>query len=113
MKWLWIIPIYLVAAEIIAAFIRSRKTWGDVPFKSNGCSGLFIPEGNWGECCSDHDAAYRRGGWAIARLKADFALFKCIASNKNLFAATLYFIGVRFASMWFFQWGKKRELIIE
>lgn len=113
MKWLLIIPIYLVVAEIIAAAIRSRKVWGGIVFKSNGCSGLFIPEGNWGECCYEHDANYRRGGWAIARLKADVALFKCIASNKNLFAATLYFIGVRFAGMFAFQYGKKRELILE
>src|SRR5687768_11296116 len=111
MKWLLIIPLYLVVSEIIAAAIRSRRKWGDKVFKSNGCSGLWIPEGNWGECCTFHDKAYREGGWAIARLKADIELFKCIASNKNLFAATLYFIGVRFAGMYAFQYGKKRELI--
>lgn len=113
MKWLWAIPIYLVVAEIVAAAIRSRKQWGGIVFKSNGCSGLFIPNGNWGEACVEHDKRYREGGWAIARLKADFQLFIGIARNKNLFAATLYFIGVRFAGMWAYQWGKKRELIME
>jgi hypothetical protein len=113
MKWLLIIiALYLVVSEIIAAAIRSRRKWGDKVFKSNGCSGLFIPQGNWGECCQTHDANYRRGGWAIARLKADIQLFKCIASNKNLFAATLYFTGVRFAGQYAFQYGTKRELII-
>lgn len=111
MKWLWIIPIYLVAAEIIAALIRSRRKWGTKPFKSSGCN--VVPEGNWGECCVEHDKRYREGGWAIARLKADIELFLCIASNKNLFAATLYFTGVRFAGMWAFQFGKKRALFYE
>lgn len=111
MKWLWAIPIYLVVAEIVAAAIRSRKQFGGIVFKSNGCN--MVPEGNWGECCQIHDKNYREGGWAIARWKADVALFKCIASNKNLFAATLYFIGVRFGGMFAFQYGKKRELLME
>lgn len=106
-----IVVAYLVLSEAIAAAIRSRKKWGGKVFKSSGCS--MVPEGNWGECCYSHDVAYRRGGWAIARLKADIELFKCIWSNKNPFAAVLYFVGVRFGGQFAFQYGKKREMIFE
>lgn len=111
MKLLIIIFAYLIVSEIIAAAIRSRRTFGGHVFKSNGCNAT--PEGNWGECCTVHDKNYREGGWAIARLKADIELMKCIGSNGNWFAAILYFLGVRFGGQYAFQYGKKRELIFE
>lgn len=111
LKWLWAIPIYLIASEIIAAAIRSRKTWGGTPFTSNGCN--FLWDGNWHEACAEHDKRYREGGWAVARFKADYGLFLGIARNKNLFAAIVYFIGVRLFGQFAFQYGKKRELITE
>lgn len=111
MKIVALVLVSLAVMEVVAALIRSRKIWGGVPFKSNGCN--VVPEGNWGECCIEHDKAYRSGGWFIARLKADIELSRCIARNKNLFAAGLYFVGVRGWGMWAFQWGKKRELIYE
>jgi len=97
--------------EVIAAIIRSRRKWGTKPFKSSGCN--VVPEGNWGECCIDHDKRYREGGWFLARLRADWELFKCVWGNKNPFAAMLYFIGVRCFGMWAFQYGKERELWYE
>ena len=111
MRLLLIIAATLVVMEALAAAIRSRKKWGTKPFESSGCN--VVPEGNWGECCVEHDKAYRTGGWAVARLKADCALFMCVLRNRNPFAAVLYFVGVRFAGMWAFQYGKKRELFYQ
>jgi hypothetical protein len=104
------VAVGLVMMEVLAVLIRSRRTWEDKPFHSNGCN--FTPEGNWGECCYEHDWAYRTGGWALARLKADIALSRCIFRNQNPFAALLYFIGVRVGGMWAFRYGKKRRLFL-
>lgn len=112
--WQWtglIIVAYLIGSELIAALIRGRRKWGGEVFHSNGCN--YLPDGNWQESCVEHDKKYREGGWAIARLKADVGLLKGIWANGNPFAAILYFIGVRFGGMWAFQFGKKRELIMQ
>ena len=107
MKILYIVFVYLVLAELIAALVNSRRTYSD-EFHPNGCNAT--PEANWGECCYQHDFHYQTGGGPIDRLRADFALTRCILGNKNPFAAVLYLIGVRFGGMWAFHFGRKKEL---
>ena len=46
-------------------------------FRVDGCS--LFPDGNWGECCKDHDIAYWCGGSYFERLKADVRLGGCVA----------------------------------
>lgn len=110
MTYFGLVILALALVELIAALIRSRMTTFDGIMNSDGCTG--VPEGNWGECCFDHDRAYKEGGWFVARFKADWNMMLCIGENKNWFAAVVYFLGVRCVSMWFFRYGKKRKLIV-
>jgi hypothetical protein len=105
MELLGIILTIIFGMELLAALIRSRMSVVEGVFKSDGCT--FVPEANWGECCEEHDKAYVKGGWFLARLRADYELMKCIGRNKNWFAAVVYFLGVRAISMWRFRYGKK------
>jgi hypothetical protein len=47
------------------------------PFRVDGCS--VFPDGNWGECCKEHDIAYWCGGSYLDRLWADLRLGGCVA----------------------------------
>ena len=111
MKYFILFLISIPIMEVVAAIIRSRKKWGTKPFQSSGCN--LIPEGNWGECCVDHDKRYREGGWFLARLRADWELMLCMFQNGNPFIAILAFIGERVLGMWYFQWGKERSIWYE
>lgn len=105
------LTVALVALEVLGVIYRRlfRKGPSTIKFVSNGCTGT--PEGNWGECCIEHDRAYRTGGWFLARLKGDTELSLCILKNHNPFAALVYFVGVRLGGMFAFNYGKKRTLL--
>jgi hypothetical protein len=104
-----LVLLYLVVGEALAALRNTHREYSG-KFAPNGCN--FVPEGNWGECCYRHDFDYQTGGWFLARLIADVRLSRCVLQNKNLFAAVIYFIGVRFGGMWAFHYGKKKDLMM-
>lgn len=56
------------------------------------------PQGNWGLCCYDHDAACiaaRECNSAEMRLKADRTLRDCIRQKGHPIVAEIYYMAVR------------------
>ena len=79
-------------------------------FRSDGCS--WFPDGDYGDCCVEHDRAYFAGGSWKQRWKADKQLFKCVARKGNAhhhFVAPVIWLGVRVGGVpWIntpFRWG--------
>ena len=76
-------------------------------FTSSGCN--VFNNSTRESYCIEHDKAYGRGGWCIARWNADWKLFKCIwKSNKIL--AVIMFLGIRLFGAFEFEYGRKRKL---
>ena len=71
-------------------------TWQGRLYKTNGCTG--VPDGDWLDCCSEHDHKYVRGGSMWDRFKADWLLghcIYCIGRRKGwLWAAPYAFVGI-------------------
>ncbi len=79
-------------------------------FVSDGCSSF--PDGDYFDCCFEHDAAYYAGGSWTKRWKADKKLYKCVAAKSGFqhkLIAPLMWVGVRaFGVPWLptsFRWG--------
>jgi len=79
-------------------------------FKSDGCS--WFPDGNYRNCCVQHDLAYFKGGSWTKRWQADKKLFQCVAATNgfhNKFIAPVMWLGVRAGGVhWLptsFRWG--------
>jgi len=79
------------------------------PFTTDGCT-LFY-NGNYRNCCVEHDFAYWRGGGVRDRLRADDGLATCVwhkGSIDRLFAPIMW-AGVRIGGVGFlptpFRWG--------
>lgn len=66
------------------------------------------PDGNWGDCCVDHDIDYWCGGTARQRLESDWRLRRCMRQRSYL-PGVLLFFGVRFGGVhWLptpWRWG--------
>lgn len=87
-----------------------------VNFTSDGCS--MFPDGNYVDCCVEHDKAYFAGGSWTARWRADRKLMKCVAAKKGWHHKPLsgaMWLGVRVGGLPFlptsFRWGFGREKI--
>jgi hypothetical protein len=89
-------------AELRALEERARercaaaRTDGRLPpyaFTTDGCSAW--PDGDWGACCVEHDAAYWCGGSAEARAAADAGLRSCLARLDHPWMGNLMHFGVR------------------
>ena len=79
-------------------------------FKSDGCS--LFPDGDYRNCCVEHDRAYYFGGSLRERRRADNKLFKCVAATRGFqhkIIAPVMWIGVRVGGVSFlptpFRWG--------
>ena len=77
------------------------------PFTSDGCSLWF--DGDWVECCVQHDLAYWRGGTSKERQEADRALEQCVAKRPHTVMAPIMYAAVRAFGVWWlptcFRWG--------
>jgi hypothetical protein len=79
-------------------------------FQSDGCS--QFPDGDYADCCYEHDKAYFKGGSWTMRWRADKKLFKCVAAKKGFehkLIAPVMWAGVRVFGVSFlptsFRWG--------
>lgn len=79
-------------------------------FVTDGCTGF--PDGNYFDCCVEHDREYYAGGSWKARWRSDKKLFSCIAAKPkfyNKLVALLAWLGVRVGGVsWLkasFSWG--------
>ncbi|MEO6588882.1 MAG: hypothetical protein ABIP06_06090, partial [Pyrinomonadaceae bacterium] len=84
-------------------------------FVSDGCSSF--PDGDYFDCCSEHDKAYYAGGSWTKRWKADKKLFKCVAAKNGFehkLIAPVMWLGVRAFAVPFlptpFRWGFGKDL---
>lgn len=81
-----------------------------VNFKSDGCS--LFPDGDYCDCCVEHDKKYYFGGSFRERRQADISLYKCVRRKKGFhhkIIAPLMYLGVRIGGVsWLptpFRWG--------
>lgn len=99
----------------------------DYPFKTDGCSGLFmrVVHWYWRQCgrrdlseevrklCEEHDAAYWPGGTAVQRAVADAVLMTGVAELGQPFLARLMVVGVGVGGVpWLplpWRWGYGRK----
>ena len=56
---------------------HKKSDW--TPADSDGCT--LWPDGDWLDCCHDHDESYNAGGLWWERLVADWNLAKCVDSK--------------------------------
>ena len=88
--------IFLLFVAILAtvAFPQTRVMPSD--FKSDGCS--VFPDGNYIDCCVEHDKDYYFGGSSDERKASDKRLYKCVKTTRgwqNKFVAPIMWLGVR------------------
>lgn len=102
----------------ISAFAQTdvKPTTETMPadFKSDGCS--WFPDGDYADCCVEHDKAYYFGGISKERRAADKKLYKCVAAKKGFhhkIIAPLMWLGIRVGGVsWLptpFRWGFGRK----
>ena len=79
-------------------------------FVGDGCT--MFPDGDWGDCCLQHDKAYFRGGTQAMRKAADGQLFSCVRAKggfRHRVISDLMWLGVRVGGGIFtdkpFSWG--------
>lgn len=104
--------IALVAVCLASAASAQTNGNNDLPpdFESDGCT--FFPDGNYRDCCVEHDKDYFKGGSCKERRKSDNRLYRCVKSKKgwqNKVIAPIMWVGVRVAGVPFlptpFRWG--------
>lgn len=104
---LFYVIIVHIGLELLGIIIHTRKDYSKKIFTSSGCNVFNSPiRENY---CIEHDKAYARGGWVLARWKADWNLFKCLWNHNKLIALVI-FIGVRAFGSFEFEYGRKRKL---
>jgi|APDOM4702015248_1054824.scaffolds.fasta_scaffold41365_4 hypothetical protein len=103
-----LIVLVWATALSISAFgqnVPSRVMPAD--FKSDGCS--LFPDGDYRNCCVEHDKVYYFGGTKEERRVADRHLFTCVRARGHRFLAPMMYLGVRIGGgAWLptpFRWG--------
>lgn len=108
--WRW-----LALILVLSSFLTACKPQEEIgAFLTDGCS-LFpnrslIDEGDWCDCCFEHDIAYWKGGTEEERMAADEVLRQCVLDRTgDEILANLMFEGVRLGGSPFFptwyRWG--------
>ena len=76
-------------------------------FESDGCS--WFPDGDYRNCCVEHDKLYYFGGTIEERRAADLQLSACVLGKGHRFLAPMMYLGVRVGGgAWLpttFRWG--------
>ena len=93
---------------------RSERVSSAAEFRSDGCT--FFRDGDYRNCCVEHDRAYFAGGTMRQRHKADLALYRCVAANgggRRKMLAGMMWIGARVGGLPLFptpfRWGFGRR----
>jgi len=103
--------VLLVAILAYAPFAQTQRDRVMPPeFISDNCS--WFPDGNYADCCVEHDKAYYFGGSFKERGVADNQLYKCVKAKegtRSKMIARMMWIGVRIGGVSFlptpFRWG--------
>ncbi len=97
--------------QMLAQDIYLQKKWhAPLPpeeFKSDGCS--CWPDGEWLECCVEHDVLYWLGGSREERKQADINLQKCVRQKGHPITGKIMYYGARIGGVYWlptsFRWG--------
>ena len=80
-------------------------------FEDDGCT--LFPDGffgyDWRACCDVHDEAFATGVSVKEFFIANYDLWHCVATQGDIFVATIVTIGVMTGGALFFFFGKKRK----
>ncbi|MGI8470551.1 MAG: FAD-binding oxidoreductase [Pyrinomonadaceae bacterium] len=106
--------IFIVSAISLSAQTKSNSALSAQTFpenfKSDGCT--HFPDGDYLDCCVQHDLAYFKGGSWKERWRADGQLKKCVAARNGWWHKPLSLMmwsGVRIGGVPFlptpFRWG--------
>ena len=97
------------AASIFGQNSGTRKLPDN--YVSDNCS--WFPDGNYGDCCVEHDQDYFFGGTWHERRASDKRLVACVRSKGHKYISKIMWIGVRLGGMEFlpstFRWGFGRD----
>jgi hypothetical protein len=116
-----IIFIFILTILFSSSAFAQSNTVSDTPtipadFKSDGCTNF--PDGDYTDCCVEHDKAYFVGGSWKMRWRADKKLYQCVAAKKGFkhkLIAPIMWAGVRVFGVPFlptsFRWGFGRKKI--
>ena len=110
MKLSAVVVLLAILSYVAAGQNGSSRTMPD-DFKSDGCT--LFPDGNYRDCCVEHDKDYYFGGSLAERKASDDRLRKCVRSKgkgwKRKFLASAIWLGVRVGGVSFlptpFRWG--------
>jgi hypothetical protein len=110
--------IFLILILLAFSFsVAAQNTNQQIPveFISDGCT--KFPDGDYYDCCFQHDLEYFAGGTWKERWRSDKKLFQCVAAKpgfKNKLIAPIMWLGVRtFGGSWLkapFSWGFGKRL---
>ena len=62
----------------------------------------MFPEGDWSDCCKQHDLDYAKGS-GVSRKVADLKLKRCIRSGGKPKLAKVVYVGVRLFGWLFYR----------
>ncbi len=111
-KFIFILMLSGVFTIGAAAQTKPNSPAAAVPanYVSDGCS--HFPDGDYLDCCYEHDKTYFAGGSWTQRWRADKKLYKCVAAKNGFehkIIAPVMWTGVRaFGVPWLptsFRWG--------
>lgn len=72
---------------------RARCDLPPRPFTTDRCS--VWPDGDWFDCCVEHDIAYWCGGPDEERARADEVFRACVGADRAAWLAAISYVGVR------------------
>lgn len=110
MKYVAAICLSLALAAIAVGQTANGRVM-PADFRSDNCT--LFPNGNYADCCVEHDKDYYFGGSLKERRASDKRLRDCVKSKgkgwKRNFLANVMYIGVRIGGVSFlptrFRWG--------
>ncbi|NVP18065.1 hypothetical protein HUU51_05105 [Candidatus Gracilibacteria bacterium] len=111
------LTLFLIITQFSSNSEKTKLTYTSIPetFVFDGCS--MFPDGNYLDCCTNHDKTYYFGGTYIDRFRSDNELFSCVYSKGNIlnkFLAPTMWVGVRLGGAPIFptsyRWGFGRDL---
>lgn len=104
----FLLAIVIITISVLGIFPQSveiRKLPQN--YVSDNCTSF--PDGNYADCCVEHDKAYFFGGTKKDRRAADDRLRDCVRSKGHRFISKIMWVGVRIGGVAFlptpFRWG--------
>ena len=107
----YLLALIFAVLSATAVFSQSGDAQTAKPFKTDKCT--LFPDGNYADCCIEHDREYHVGGSLKERRASDDLLKKCVLSKgtgwRRKLLGNMIWLGVRVGGVHFlptpFRWG--------